>query len=297
MKKALILVVLLLLIFIAGIMILETDTKKEKPYIAVTSFTLYELTNRLIGQHVEVKKLIPFGAEMHSYMPTPKTMSLISKAELFIFNGFGMEPWIKKEYKNQMDMSKFITPIGAKEDEHHHHNEVDADPHYWLDLDNMILMSHALSTKLSENFPQYEKDIQMSERAIIAELQELNSEYKKRLQTCKRREIVLNHNAFGYLANRYDFSSHCVTGLSADEEVSAKKMKEISDLVKSEGIKIVFFESFVSPKISETIAQETGAKILSLHTLANTTEDEARKGYTLLMKENLEKLSLAMECE
>ncbi len=124
----------------------------------------------------------------------------------------------------------------------------------------------------------------------------LGDEYSRALSLCTRHEIVVNHNAFGYLAKKYNFSVHSVTGLSPDEQVSAKKMKEISDLVKEEGIKIIFFESFISPKVSETIAKETGVHVQSLQPLANVTQDEAQQGYIILMRENLKKLSLAMEC-
>lgn len=298
MKKALTLVAIILLIFIVGTVMSETNGKEEKPYVAVTSFTLYEIANKLVGKNIEVKKLVPFGTEMHSYMPSPKIMALISKSELFIFNGIGMESWIKKEYANQIDMSKYVTLISPDEDHHeHHHNENGLDPHYWLDIDNMILMTRTLSEKMSAKFPQYKEEIQNNASAYIKELQDLDAEYEKALKSCKRKEIVVNHNAFGYLAHRYKFHSHSVTGLSVDEQASAKKMKEITDLVKNEGIKIIFFESFVSPKVSETISQETGARVLSLQPLANVNIDEAQKGYISLMKDNLKKLSLAMECK
>jgi zinc transport system substrate-binding protein len=74
-------------------------------------------------------------------------------------------------------------------------------------------------------------------------------------------------------------------------------MREVTDLVKEEDIKIIFFESFVSDKIAQTISKETGASVQSLQPLANVTEDEAKKGYILIMQENLRKLSAAMECE
>ena len=73
-------------------------------------------------------------------------------------------------------------------------------------------------------------------------------------------------------------------------------MKEIADLVKEEGIKTIFFESFISPKVSQTIAKETGVQVQSLQPLANVTQDEASQGYIVLMRENLKKLSSAMEC-
>lgn len=307
MKKALILVVLLLAVFIGELLIFDnkTETHDTKPYIAVTSFAIYDIANHIVADQVEIKKLIPFGVEMHTYMPSVKTMTEISKAEVFIFNGLGVEPWIKKEYPNQLDMSKSVRLQEAQDEEceghddegHEHHHENDADPHYWLDIDNMILMADTISLRLSEHFPEHKVLFDENTKAYISELKKLDQEYVDSLQNCKHKEIVVNHNAFGYLGTKYGFSSHSVTGLSPDEQVSAKKMKEITDLVKSEDIKVVFFESFVSPEVANTISKEAGAKAQSLQPLANVNEDEESKGYIGLMRDNLLKLQTAMECE
>ena len=305
MKKALILVILLLAVFIGEMLMFEnnTDTEEKRPFICVTSFPLYEISTKLLQDKADVIKLIPFGVETHTYMPSVKTMSTILKAELFIYNGLGIEPWIKKEYDNALDMSTFVqlnennTQCDEHEEHDAHHHDEDFDPHYWLEIGNMIKMTDVLKERLGEIFPKHKDLLEKNSKAYISELKKLDNEYKTRLGSCKRKEIVVNHNAFGYLASTYGFSTHSVTGLSPDEQVSAKKMKEITDLVKEEDIKIIFFESFVSDKIAQTISKETGASVQSLQPLANVTQDEAKKGYVFIMQENLQKLSSAMECE
>ena len=306
MKKALILVLLLLVVFIGDMLVSEKNLSSEDKeiFISVTSFPLYEITNRLIGKEIKVKKLIPFGVETHTYVPSVKTMTEISNAQLFLFNGLGMEPWIKKEYPNAIDMSQFIElnkieGTHEEEDEHdgeHHHDHEGVDPHYWLEIENMVRMTTVLSERLALIFPQHKAAMQANAKTYITELGVLQDEYSKTLGLCSRKEIVVNHNAFGYLAKKYNFSVHSVTGLSPDEQVSAKKMKEITDLVIEEGIKTIFFESFISPKVSQTISQEAGVQVQSLQPLANVTEDEAKIGYIGLMRENLHKLAGAMEC-
>jgi len=303
MKKALILVVLLLAVFIGEILIFDNNTNEEynKVRILVTSYPLFEITDKLIGSDVEVKKLIPYGVEAHSYMPTAKTMALLTQADLFIYNGLGMETWIKNDYPNAVDMSKHVrlnenSECDEDEHEHHHHDE-DADPHYWLDIENMMTMTLVLKQKLEKIFPEHKKTIEKNAVVYIEKLTELSRAYNIGLGGCKRNEIIVNHNAFGYLAKRHDFNVHSVTGLSPDEQVSAKKMKEITDLVIDEKIKVIFFESFVSSKVAEAISKETGARVESLQPLANVTKTEAARGYISIMHDNLEKLSLAMECE
>ncbi len=304
MKKALILVALLLAVFIGEMFMFENNTKTQdaNPYIAVTNFAVYEIAKTVAGKKVEVKKLVPFGVEAHTYIPSVKTIAEISKAELFIFNGLGMEPWIKKEYPNQVNMSKFVNLKRACEEEHeghegHDHGDEEADPHYWLDIENMILMTEAVTRELGKHFPQHEQEFAENSKLYIAALKSLELEYSNALKTCAHREIVVNHNAFAYLGERYKFDSHSITGLSPDEQASAKKMKDITDLLSREKFNTIFFESFVSPKLAQTIAKETGVRIESLQPLANVTEEEAKRGYIGLMRENLHKLSVAMECE
>lgn len=300
MKKALVLVLLLLAVFIGDMLLFDRNSpaQKQELSVAVTSFPLYEISNRLIGQEIKVNKLIPFGVETHTYMPSVKTMTEMSDADLFIFNGLGIEPWIKKEYPNAIDMSQFIqlNEIDEDHEDEHHHGQEGVDPHYWLDIDNMVRMTTVLSERFSTSFPEYKLLIEKNAQNYIAQLKVLQDEYAKALSLCTRHEIVVNHNAFGYLAKKYNFSVHSVTGLSPDEQVSAKKMKEITDLVREEGIKTVFFESFISPKVSQTISKETGAQVQSLQPLANVTEEEAKRGYIVLMRENLQKLSSVLEC-
>jgi zinc transport system substrate-binding protein len=276
MKKALILVALLLALFVGEMLIFETKTKAQEtnPYIAVTNFAIYEIVNTIAGKQIEVKKLVPFGVETHTYIPSVKIIGELSKAELFVFNGLGIEPWIKKEYPNQMNMSKFVNLKKVEEEGHechegHDHSHEEADPHYWLDIENMILMTEALTQALSKHFPQYEKEFVSNSKSYIDALKSLDLEYSEALKSCAHREIVVNHNAFAYLGERYRFESHSITGLSPDEQASAKKMKEITDLLNHEKFNTIFFESFVSPKLAQTIAKETGVQVESLQPLAN----------------------------
>lgn len=176
MKKALILFIIVLAVFIAEIVIFDENnhTQEAKPYIAVTNFALYDLATHVVGEQVEVKKLIPFGVDTHTYMPSVKTMSELSKAELFLFIGLGMEPWIKKE-KNGLDMSRFVqlkAQSCSHEDEHegHEHGEGTLDPHYWLSIENMILMTAALATKAAERFPEYSTEFHKNAQAYIEQL-------------------------------------------------------------------------------------------------------------------------------
>ncbi|RXI99542.1 ABC transporter substrate-binding protein [Anaerobacillus alkaliphilus] len=72
---------------------IEAEVIEEKPVIQVytTIFPLMDFTQRIGGEYVEVKNIVPVGADAHTYEPSPKTMVDISNADLYIYNGAGIE--------------------------------------------------------------------------------------------------------------------------------------------------------------------------------------------------------------
>jgi zinc transport system substrate-binding protein len=76
-------------------------------------------------------------------------------------------------------------------------------------------------------------------------------------------------------------------------------MAEIVEVVRKHGIKYIFFEALVSPKVSEAIAREAGVKTLMLNPIGSLTEAEIKEGKTYLsvMEENLKNLKKACEAE
>jgi zinc transport system substrate-binding protein len=303
-RKALLLIGVILVVLFIFFLVngQQGPTKKLKPFVAVSSFPLYEIATRLSAGEIEVRLLMPFGVDTHTFMPSVKTMQTMMEADLVFYNGLGLEPWMSEVKEHGVNMSQFVQILHPAHEEHeekheHHHHHEDGDPHYWLDSDNMIQMTQVISSKLIAMYPDLKQKIESEVLEYTKALQDLDGLYRTQLSHCQRDEIVLNHNAFVYLAHRYGFHTHTLRGLSSDEQVSAKKMREMTDLIREEDMKVIFYESFVSPKVAQTIANETGIELMSLHPLANVSEAEAAKGYTPLMKENLKKLVYAMECQ
>jgi len=301
-KKALLLVALILSIFI-GLIFIPTHKQENKPYIAVTNFALYEITSNIVKERVEVKNLIPFGVEVHSYMPSVKTMTLISNAKLFVFNGLSMEPWIKKEYPNQLNMSQFVSLKDASSGhkhlkQSHSHAQEDFDPHYWLDLENMQKMTEVLRNKLRVIAPEHKEMYEKNRDTYIKMLNRLDSLYRAELSSCKIDSVILNHNSLGYLAEKYHFNVDSLSGLSPEAESSASDIKRVLQEISQSGVRTIFYESFVNAKVIQTIASDSHVEIDVLQPLGNITADEASVNatYESLMLVNLNKLSKAMLC-
>ena len=304
MKNFLILFIIILLMLLMLIWPFMSDDKasqnSEKSYnVVVSNFALYDIVKHLSSE-VSVENVMPFGSDIHTFEPTPKDIIKIKKADLFIYSGEDLEPWIKKFHftQNSLQMEPFLTLEKA----HHHHSKNseahEFDPHYWLDISNMIKMTEVIADTLQKQQQLKKEEILFKKAHYIKSLEQLDTFYKEELQNCKYNTIVTNHNAFEYLADRYAFKVKAISGLSPDAQSSARVMQELIEFVKKSGIKVLFFESFVSDKLIRTIAKESGVKrVETLFPLANVTQMQSYEGYVTLMKQNAQKISYALECK
>lgn len=305
-------------VFLLQMFVLKQDAKLaeekslEKPAVALSTFSLYDIAKNISQESIDLVMILPFGVDAHSFEPTPKLMAKIMKSDIVIYSGAGLEPWTASfEFKNRViDMSEHVKLLNSEhgscnhEEHHHHHHhhdgahEEEIDPHYWLDVENMISATKLIRDEFSLLLPENEELYRKNAKAYIADLEMIDAEYKKRLASCKKETIIVNHNAFSYLSQNYGFNVEALSGLSPDAQPNAQNMLKLIEHVKEHDLKVVFFESFVSDKAMKSIAAEANVAVDVLQPLGNITADEAKKSlsYKDIMLENLEKISNALEC-
>jgi len=304
---------LLLILFLVVLLVMinneEKSQGKSKPIVAVTTFALYDIAKHIAGDSVEVVNILPFGVDPHSFEPTPKLMSSIEKSALVFYSGAGLEPWVEGfAFKQRaVDISKYVTlrrladsdkEESVDEEEHAHHHHGGVDPHYWLDFDNMKKATDVIAKELIALQPQSKELYMQNKQKYIKMLNTLDAEYKKTLSNCKQKNVVVSHNALGYLADRYGFYVESLTGLSPEAEPSAKAIKRIFHNISKKGIQTIFYENFVNDKVIKTIAKDANISVDVFQPLGNITADEVKAGmqYEDIMRQNLKKLSKALMC-
>jgi len=274
--------------------------KDRKISVAVTTFSLYDITKHIVGQSVKVVNILPFGVDPHDYEPTPKTMADIEKASLVLYSGAGLEPWTHGfSFKNKViDISQFMELRELEEGEEHEHRHEVVDPHYWLSFSNMAKATQLITDELIKILPENKSLYIKNRDDYLRMLRELDTQFKNRLAKCERDTIIVNHNAFGYLAQKYNFHVESLSGLSPDAQPNAKNIIRLMDTIKEHNVSTVFFESFASDRAIKSIAKEAHTLADVLYPLGNITSKEASKGLTYenLMEENLHKLSKALSC-
>ncbi len=322
LKKAIFLLILSF-ILIPFLFVSQTQNlySAKKIRIVTSVFPLYEFAEAVAGERGEVSLLLPPGAEIHAWQPRPSDIIRLSSAELFIYIGANLEPWLEdllKSVKNPnlriLEASRGIPLIdeegivdeGNEREkqsivhEEHEHEHGALDPHIWLDFKNDQIIIDKIATALSEMDPKGSSIYKRNASLYKEKLEGLDQKFKDGLKDCVHRTIILGgHSAFGYLARSYNLRQISIYGLSPDSQPTPKKLVEVVELAKKYGIKVIFFEVYVRDEMAKVLAEEVGARTLVLNPGANLTEEQLKSGKSFfdIMEENLENLKDGLVCK
>lgn len=278
----------------------SSTTAKAKVKVIATVYPVYEFAKQIGGDKVEVEMLVPPGAEPHDWEPKAKDLAKIKSAKLFLYHGAGLEPWSNKLLSREVlgDVPALEAAQGIRliEDEGRGEDQHGSDPHIWLDPVLAQQEVNNIAAALAQVDPGNKEYYQVNAQKYNAELANLDNEYREVLANISRRDIVTSHNAFGYLAQRYNLYQKAIMGLSPDAEPTPEKMAQVVKFCREHFVKYIFFETLVSPKLAQTIAQETGAQILVLNPIEGLAAEDmkAGKNYVSLMRENLTNLKKSL---
>lgn len=260
----------------------------------ITSFyPLWYFTTQIGGDLVTAENITPAGSEPHDYEPTPQQMVLIENSPILILNGGGFEPWGER-VSQQLDTSQ-VDIIRTTD----HIPAAQTNPHVWLSPRLAQGQVKSITRALIQADPAHANEYQRNEGQLIQELQALDQEFASGLRQCQQRVFITSHDAFGPLAEAYGLEPVSIAGLSPDEEPSSRTLAQLSQYIRNNNIRYVFFETLVSPKLSQTLAQETGAQTLVLDPLEGLSQNQIDDGetYFTVMRQNLANLRLALGCQ
>ncbi len=274
----------------------KETTSTDKLQIVATLFPQYDFARQIAGDQAEVTLLLPPGAESHSYEPTPADLVKINEADLFIYTGEAMEGWVPTILESLegkpmiLDISEGIdVQAGHDPEETHHHN---IDPHIFTNPQFALQMAKTLENTLCQLDPEEQASYQSRGEAYRAELADLDRQFKTIAQEGKRNKLIFGGRfAFLYFTEAYSLTYDGVyDSCAAEAEPSAADLIRIMDTIKAENIPVVYYEELSNPKTARLISEETGAKMLLLHSCHNISKEELAAGATYLglMRQNAE---------
>ncbi len=282
----------------------KNNEEKDNTINIVTSFYGIEaLTEEIGGDKVSIESVIPEAMEPHDFDIKAKDMKAIEEADIFIYNGAGMESWIEdveaaisgKELI-VVEASKGVKLINADEEdeedgEHEGHNHSGKDPHTWLGLSEAKIqgenIKNALVEKDAKNKEYYEENLKIFNEKIDNIIKEYNPKFKE----LANKNFVTGHATFGYLCRDFGLTQKSIEGVFAEGEPSPKELQNLMEYCKGNNIKTIFVEELISTQLSDTLAKEVGAQTKQIYTLHS---NEDGKSFSDVLKYNVETIYSAM---
>ena len=182
-------------------------------------------------------------------------------------------------------------------DHDHEHNHGEFDPHTWLSPKNGLAQAKVIAEKLSQVDPA-NKDYYMDNyQKIEEELNSMIDEYSQKFEEASKKNFLVNHKAFSYIARDFNLNPIALTSLTSTDDTDAKTLKEAAEKAKELKINTIFYEMGGSDKSAKTLADEIGAEIKPLNTLELATDEDLdnNKTYQDLIRYNLEEIYKSLE--
>jgi zinc/manganese transport system substrate-binding protein len=231
--------------------------------VASLSTITTDLAKNIGGTHVKIQAIIKPGIDPHEFEPTPSDVKKVAKADLVLFTGKGMEGFLTKLEEAAGVTGKFVNvgeavPTLMMTDE----GRKVEDPHWWHSVENMKRATRLVTDRFEQADPANRSYYEGREKDYLASLNELQrwSRVKVAELPSSRRKLVTSHDALQYFARDYGFTILPVKGISTAEEASSQHVKEIIGVIRSQGVKAVFFENIENSRAVNQIAAETGAR-------------------------------------
>lgn len=253
----------------------QDSSNKLKVYASI--YPMYDFAKKICGDKADVYNMTSTGSEPHDFEITSKDMANLTKANLFIYNGGGMEHWVDTVKDSIKELKYVETAFNINND--------GLDPHFWLSpikaKKQMENIKNALIEIDSVNADYYNSNYNF----YADRLDELDNHFKDVLSNMKSTNLVVTHPAFGHFCEEYSLNQVAI----ARDEADPKAMSDTIAFIKNNNVKAIFYEDFSSSKLVDSIAKETGVKILTLNPIESLSEEyiNAREDYFSVMEENL----------
>ena len=229
--------------------------------VVATTTQVADLAANVGGDRVRVTGLLKPGIDPHDYEPSPADIDAIAHADLVLENGVGLEAWLG----DTIDGSGFDGPvIDTSQSVRLRMVEGAPDPHIWQDPGNAERMAANIERGLAAVEPQAAGAFRANLAAYTGQLQALDAEVQRQVDSLANRKVVTDHDAFGYYLDRYglELVGSVIPSFDTSAELSGRDIRDLVAKIKATRVKAVFSETTLPPKAAETIAHEAGVKVV-----------------------------------
>ncbi|MDX8047041.1 metal ABC transporter substrate-binding protein [Gracilibacillus sp. S3-1-1] len=279
----------------------DNSSDNDKLDVVTTNSIIWDITNNIAGEKINLHSIVPVGKDPHEYEPLPEDIVKSTDADLVFYNGLNLETggnaWFsklmnnanKQENEDYFPVSDGVDPLYLEDS----NEEGKEDPHAWLNLENGIVYAQNITKHLSEKDPDNQAFYEENLEEYVAKLQELDAEAKDKFQTISddKKMIVTSEGCFKYFSKAYDIPSAYIWEINTEEEGTPNQIKDLVTKLNETEVPALFIESSVDDRPMKTISKETGIDIYSkVFTDSIAEEGENGDSYYSMMKWNLDNI-------
>ena len=294
MKRIALLLALLLLLSASGCAARPAAEAKLKA--VASAFPEYDLLRAVAGDLAEVTLLLKPGMEAHSYEPTPQDILAIRAAALFVYGGGESDVWadrlLEADVPGGLTALSFMDHALLRAEETQAYMTVEEaeeagdeyDEHVWTSPRNAVRLTEAVRDALAAADPAHRETYEKNADAYIARLEALDGEFAALAKEAKRNLLVVGDRfPFLYLVREYGFNyAAAFPGCSGETDANPATVAHLIDTVKAEGVPVVFKCDLSAGKLADTVAEATGARVLTLYSGHTVSKADFDAGVTLV---------------
>ncbi|EPO4915123.1 metal ABC transporter substrate-binding protein [Citrobacter koseri] len=279
---------------------LMTQGALAKTLNVVTSFSILgDITQEVGGKNVNVTTLVGPDGDPHTFEPSPKDSAALSKADVVVVNGLGLEGGLDRLVKaSGFKGTLVVASDGVKTHTLDEDGETVTDPHAWNSAANGALYAQNILSGLVNADPQDKAALEASGKPYIAQLTELDAWAKARFSQIpqEKRKVLTSHDAFGYFGRAYGVEFLAPQGLSSESEASAAQVAALIKQIKADGVNTWFMENQLDPRLVKQIASATGAQPGGeLYPEALSAKGGVADSYVKAFRHNVETIANSMK--
>jgi manganese/iron transport system substrate-binding protein len=280
-------------------LVFASPSSAEKLRVVTTFTIIADMAQHVAGDAAQVSSLIPAGAEVHNFQPTPSDIRTASAADLILWNGLGLEAWFARFFRNLRDvpvviLTEGIEPIAIDSGPY----EGQPNPHAWMSTSDALIYVENIRAALANADPANAESYSANAEAYSAEIKALAAPIREALDAVppERRWLATSEGAFAYLGRDFGLNEAYIWPINEASTGTPQQIRRAIDLIREHDIQAIFSESTVDPRSAQQVARETGIAyggVLYVDSLSPA--DGPVPGYLDLMRVTTSRIAEALQ--
>jgi ABC-type Zn uptake system ZnuABC Zn-binding protein ZnuA len=259
--------------------------------VVATTTVFADFVRSIGGDRVTVESLVPKGGDVHTFDPHPSDIRRVADAQLVVANGLGLDEWLTRLAADSGTNAQIVHLADSIPKDDYIVEGGIPNPHLWLDPNDAAVYGTMIADTLARLDPADSALFKANATAWQASMRELRAWGQALVATLPpdRRKLISFHDALPYFARAYGLDIVGVIVKAPGQDPSAAEIASLVAAIRDNHVHVVASEVQFSDKLARTVADETGATIVS-DLYDDSLGDPPIDSYEGLVRYDLERL-------